>query len=431
MDGTEKVLRQKYDKGDARQFLADAIAILATSVDFKTTIENLAKLATSQLADWCAVFSFENEQTIRRLTVVGNEGSIGASHQLEALYPLDLHSPTGPGHVLRTGEHQLVARVTDDMVESLGFKPDELLLAGGRKPSSYLCVPLAARGRIIGAIAFVSADSERLVDETDLSLARDLGCAAAVAMDNARLYRQAQEANRLKDEFVAMVSHELRTPLTPILGCIHLLRTAKLSEANFVRALEMIERNAKAQVQIVEDLLDVSRIVAGKLHLAMKSIDVVPVVEAAVDSVRSLAEGKSVRVITNFEDIEEPIDGDPDRLQQVIWNLLSNAVKFTPPDGRIEISVKKDGDHVCIQVTDTGIGIPSDFLPYIFDRFRQADESNSRTRSGLGLGLAIVRHLVELHHGFIEAASPGIGQGAIFTLKFPFHAARKTAVATS
>ncbi len=419
-DGAGRVLVQKHATESARQFLADAIAILATSVDFKSTIENLATLATTQLADWCAVFSFENEQTIRRLTVVGIEESIGANLQLETLYPLDLHSPAGPGHVLRTGEHQASTRITDDMAASLGFKPDELVLADGRNPSSFLCVPLAARGRTIGAIAFMSADPERLVNETDLSLARDLACAAAVAMDNARLYRDAQEANRLKDEFVAMVSHELRTPLTPILGCIHLLRTADLSRANFARALDMIERNAHAQVQIVEDLLDVSRIVAGKLHLTMKAIDVVSVVEAAVDSVRSLAEGKSVQVITNFEDIEEPIDGDPDRLQQIVWNLLSNAVKFTPPDGRIEISLKQDGDHVCIQVTDTGIGIPSEFLPYIFDRFRQADEYNTNTRSGLGLGLAIVRHLVELHQGSIEASSPGPGQGAVFTLKFPF-----------
>src|SRR5437870_670854 len=217
------------------------------------------------------------------------EESIGANFQLETLYPLDLHSPAGPGHVLRTGEHQASTRITDDMAASLGFKPDELLLAGGRKPSSFLCVPLAARGRTIGAIAFMSADPERLVNETDLSLARDLACAAAVAMDNARLYHDAQEANRLKDEFVAMVSHELRTPLTPMLGCIHLLRTADLSGANFSRALDMIERNAHAQVQIVEDLLDVSRIVAGKLHLAIKSIQVIPVVSAAVDSVRSMA----------------------------------------------------------------------------------------------------------------------------------------------
>lgn len=408
---------------------SSAIAILATSLDFKTTIENLAGLGASQVADWCAVFSFENEQTVRRLAVARSFEFAGSSAEYqEALYPLDLHALSGPGHVLRTGEHEVLAAVTDEMVETLGLKPSQVFSGNGTKPGSYLCVPLKARGRIIGAIALMSFHPERAFDETDLAKARDLGCAAAVAIDNARLYREAQEANRLKDEFVAMVSHELRTPLTPILGCIHLLRTAKLSGSNFERALEMIERNAQAQVQIVEDLLDVSRIIAGKLHLEMKSVQVTSVVEAALDSVRALAESKNIQVINNFGEISQPIDGDPNRLQQIVWNLLSNAVKFTPPGGRIEISVQQDEDNVQIQVTDTGVGIPSEFLPYIFDRFRQAD-NNSKMRSGLGLGLAIVRHLVELHHGSIAAASAGAGQGAVFTLKFPFQV-RKAAGAS-
>jgi signal transduction histidine kinase len=435
MDSTEQALRQNYDEVDGEiqlrtQELADfnnllraEIAILATSLDFRTTIVSLARLAVSRLADWCAVFMFENEQTIRRITVMPVEAA-------EALYPLDLHVAAGPGHVFRTGEHEVSSSVTDEILESFGLKPTQSFLLDGRKPASYLCVPLSARGRTIGAMAFIAFDSRRLYAETQIAMARDLACAAAVAMDNAKLYREAQEANRLKDEFVAMVSHELRTPLTPILGCIHLLRTANLSEASFARALEIIERNAHAQVQIVEDLLDVSRIVAGKLHLAMKSIQVTPVVSAAIDSVRPMAEAKGIQIITMLEDVQHPIDGDPDRLQQVVWNLLSNAVKFTPPEGRIAISVRRDNDHILVEVTDTGVGIPSDFLPYIFDRFRQGNESSAKMRSGLGLGLAIVRHLVELHHGSIEAASPGIGQGAIFTLKFPFQT-RKAAIGTS
>jgi two-component system CheB/CheR fusion protein len=191
----------------------------------------------------------------------------------------------------------------------------------------------------------------------------------------------------------------------------------------------MIERNAHTQVQIVEDLFDVSRIVAGKLHLMMKSTSIIPVVEAAIGTVRSSAEAKGIRIITNFEEIQTPIDADPHRLQQIVWNLLSNAVKFTPAEGRIEISVGSQDTHVQIQVTDTGVGIPADFLPYIFDRFRQGRDS-SEMRSGLGLGLAIVRHLVELHSGSIEAASAGPDQGAVFTLRFPF-VVRRAASATS
>jgi two-component system CheB/CheR fusion protein len=170
--------------------------------------------------------------------------------------------------------------------------------------------------------------------------------------------------------------------------------------------------------------------VSGKLHLVMKSTDVEPVVDAAIKSVRASAEAKGIAIVTSFDDVQQPIDGDPHRLQQIIWHLLSNAIKFTPSEGRIEISAFPDGDHVRIQVTDTGVGIPADILPSIFDRFRKTLDANSKMRTGLGLGLTIVRHLVELHNGSIHAASAGPGQGAVFTLRFPF-AARKAASATS
>jgi signal transduction histidine kinase len=170
--------------------------------------------------------------------------------------------------------------------------------------------------------------------------------------------------------------------------------------------------------------------VSGKLHLVMKSMDVRPVMEAAVGSVRASAEAKGIAIVTNFEEIQQPIDGDPHRLQQIIWHLLSNAIKFTPSEGRIKISARPDDDHIEIQVTDTGVGIPADIIPSIFDRFRKTLDASSKMRTGLGLGLAIVRHLVELHNGSIHAASAGPGRGAVFTLRFPF-AARKAASATS
>jgi signal transduction histidine kinase len=349
--------------------------------------------------------------------------------QVETLFLFDGHVSIGPGRVLQTGAQELITDVSDGVVHSIGLRPDEWQLAYGQKPSRYLCLPLAARGRVVGAMALLAADPQRLASEADLALARSLAGATAVAVANAEINREAQEANRLKDEFVAMVSHELRTPLTPILGCIHLLRTAKLSEAKFERALEMIERNAQTQVQIVEDLLDVSRMVAGKLHLMKTSTHLVPIVEAAVESLRPAAETKQLQVITKFDFIDRPIDADPDRLRQVIWNLLSNAVKFTPAEGRIEISVRRDQGTVLVEVTDTGIGIPADVLPVIFDRYRQSSEVNSRMRAGLGLGLAIVRHLVELHDGSVKVASAGPGRGTVFTLKFPFPALRAAGVA--
>jgi signal transduction histidine kinase len=403
---------------NAERFLTDIISTLSTSPDFRSSIENLARLGTEGLADCCGIFMFEHEQAMRRLAFAP------ASHP-ETLIALDLHG-IGPAHVRRTGEPQVISNPGSDIAAGLGLTADQLVLPNHSWPSVYACMPAVARNRTIGAVVFMAGGSKRSFRDEELRLAAGLANAAAVAMDNSRLYRNAQEANRLKDEFVAMVSHELRTPLTPILGCIHLLRTTKLSPANFERALEMIERNAHTQVQIVEDLLDVSRIVAGKLHLKMKSTYVVPVVEAAIATVKSSAEAKGVKIVTDFEEIQLPVDADPHRLQQIVWNLLSNAVKFTPPEGRIEIAVRSEAANVVIQVTDTGVGIPPDFLPFIFDRFRQGADGNSETRSGLGLGLAIVRHLVELHNGAIEASSAGPGKGAVFTLRFPL-AARKVA----
>jgi signal transduction histidine kinase len=404
----------------SEHFLTNIISTLATSLDLRTTIDNLAILATDGLADWCGIYLFENDQTIRRLAV-------SPTAQGEVLFPLVLHATTGPAYVRRTGDAQVLTNLGTDVHDGLGVKAEELELGDGRKLSIYACMPAVARKRMIGAVVFMWAKPKDELNQIELMLAASLANAAAVAMDNSKLYRDAQEANRLKDEFVAMVSHELRTPLTPMLGCIHLLRTAKLSQTNFDRALEMIERNAQTQVHIVEDLLDASRIVAGKLHLVMKSTPVPPVVEAAIETVISSAEAKGIKIVTNLEDVQTPINGDPHRLQQIVWNLLSNAVKFTPPEGRIDVSLRADGNDVQIQVTDTGIGIPPDFLPYIFDRFRQGPDVNSKMRSGLGLGLTIVRHLVELHSGSIHAASAGPGKGAVFTLRFPFAACRAVA----
>jgi signal transduction histidine kinase len=387
---------------DAEHFLATTISTLASSPEFPATINNLARLAVPGLADWCAIFTLENA---------------------------DLNAPAGPGHVLRTGRSESLTNITDEVAAALGFKLAELPLPNGNKPSIYLCVPLVARDRTIGAMALICAEPKTRFDETELPLIASLADAAAAAIESAALYREAQKANQLKDDFVSMVSHELRTPLTPILGCIHLLRTAGLSQANFDRALEMIERNARTQLQTIEDLVDASRIVSGKLRLTLESTMLVPVIEAAIETVRPLAEAKGVQIITDFTGGQQPIDGDPNRLQQIVWNLLSNAVKFTPSGGRIEISLIPDENDVRLKVTDTGSGIRPDFLPSIFDRFRQTPDTHSKPGPGLGLGLMIVRHLVELHHGSIQAASAGPDCGSVFTVRFPL-LAQKAAGAT-
>ncbi|HZI20839.1 MAG TPA: PAS domain S-box protein [Pyrinomonadaceae bacterium] len=236
--------------------------------------------------------------------------------------------------------------------------------------------------------------------------------------------RQAEESNRLKDEFLATVSHELRTPLTAVLGWAHLLRSGQLDGEASARALETIERNARAQNRMIEELLDVSRIITGKLRLDVRQVDLPLVVEAAVESVRPAADAKAVRLQLVLDPRAGPISGDPDRLQQVIWNLLSNAVKFTHKGGRVQVRLERINSHVELTVSDTGPGIEPDFLPFVFDRFRQADMTKKRAHGGLGLGLAIARHLVELHGGAIRAASGGTEQGATFTVTLPLMVVR-------
>ncbi|MEP0810874.1 ATP-binding protein [Coleofasciculus sp. FACHB-SPT9] len=230
---------------------------------------------------------------------------------------------------------------------------------------------------------------------------------------------QAESANRMKDEFLATLSHELRSPLNAMLGWTSLLRTRKFDAATTARAIETIERNAKAQARLIEDLLDVSRIIRGQLRLTVRPLELIPVIESAINTVRPAADAKNIQVHLLLDTFVGSISGDPDRLQQIIWNLLTNAIKFTPEGGRVQVYLRGDRSHAEISVRDTGEGISPDFLPYVFDRFRQADNSITRSYTGLGLGLAIVRHLVELHGGTVRAESPGEGQGSTFIVKLP------------
>ncbi len=244
-----------------------------------------------------------------------------------------------------------------------------------------------------------------------------------MAVENVRLLLEAQEANRAKDEFLATVSHELRTPLNSILGWATMLNSGRLDQANAGRALEIIERNARVQAQLIEDLLDISRIISGKLRLDVRSVDLVSVIEAAVDALSFAAESKGIRIRCVLDSGVGLISGDPDRLQQVVWNLLTNAIKFTPKNGRVQVRLEKAGATAEIIVSDTGMGISPDFLPHVFERFRQLDSSSTRKHGGLGLGLAIVSQLVELHGGSIRVESPGKGEGATFTVSLPLVAA--------
>ena len=265
-----------------------------------------------------------------------------------------------------------------------------------------------------GAVYRVAGIAEDITERmrAEEERARLLACE-----QDARL--EAEAANRIKDEFLATVSHELRTPLNAVLGWAQLLRRGQLDEESTGRAIETIERSARLQAQIIADILDVSRIITGKLRLSTRAVDLLPVIKAAIDAVRPAAAAKGVRLQAVLDPGAGPVSGDPDRLQQVIWNLLSNAVKFTPQGGRAEVRLERVDSHVEVIVSDTGQGISAEFLPFVFDRFSQADSSRTRLHGGLGLGLAIVRHLVELHGGTARADSPGSGRGATFTISLP------------
>ncbi|MBP5972237.1 response regulator [Brasilonema sp. CT11] len=282
---------------------------------------------------------------------------------------------------------------------------------GSRFWGSGIVTPLVDEaGRLRGFCKIMRdfTERKRLEDEQTQLLEREQEARSA-----------AEAANRMKDEFLATVSHELRSPLNAMLGWIKLLNTRSFDAATTTRAMETIERSAKSQAQLVEDLLDVSRIIQGKLRLNVRPIELVGVIEAALETVRPAADAKEIQLQSVLNPTAGLVAGDSDRLQQIVWNLLSNAIKFTPKGGRVQVRLECVNSHVEIKVTDTGRGISSDFVPYVFERFRQADGSTTRLYSGLGLGLAIVRHLVELHGGTVHAQSLGEGQGATFTVQLP------------
>jgi len=360
-----------------------------------------------------------------------------------------------PSAIPTEASRALERLVSEQRSLRLGDSDDLLLDTGSASDGvqSFLGAPIMSPLGVSGWVYLLNKNDEEDFSEADERLAATLATQVAVAYENARLYTEAQshatelrlevaerkqaeeeraemlireqaaraeaeDANRTKDEFLATLSHELRTPLTAILGWSHLLRMNKLREHEFTHALETIERNARSQSQLIDDLLDVSRIVTGKLQIEFSTVSLSSVIEAAVESVHPALAAKEIELETLIEPGVR-VQGDANRLQQIFWNLFTNAIKFTPRGGHITITTARHDSEIRVKVKDTGIGITPEFLPYIFDRFRQADGSTTRAQGGLGLGLAIVRHLVELHHGKIEVESDGKKLGSTFTVRLP------------
>ena len=409
---------QAEEAGRRASFLAEASRVLGGSLDYEATLKSMARVAVPYLADYVVVDVLDADGRLRRL---------GAAHADPALEPALAETPpftVEPGEesplgtVVERGDATLVREVTEDW---LAARPRDAEYLGARalRATSLMLVPLRARGRALGTVCFGLTQPGRRYALADLAIAEDLAQRAALAADNARLYREAQDASRGKDEFLAVLSHELRTPLTPVLGWIRMLRAGTLKPEAADRALETVERNTRLQVQLVEDLLDVSRIITGKLRLEPRPVALADVVDAALDAVAGAAAAKHITVARNVAPDVPVLEVDPNRLQQVVGNLLSNAVKFTPEGGRVEVTLDVAGSHARIAVTDTGEGLVPEIAPHIFDRFRQADSTITRQYGGLGLGLAIVRHIVELHGGTVQASSAGPGLGTTMTVLLP------------
>lgn len=394
--------------------------VLGTARELSTIFRGLREFTNVSVP--CNGFFVSLYDPIRDVRTACYGWGDGEEVDVSQLPPMPVTERGPNSRAVRTGQ---VVITNDYMRATSGHLAVIVGEDNGLRPESSLALPMAVMGRIIGTIEVQSYQPQAYQQEhvTAMTMAANL---TAVAIENVRLLKlertareAAEESNRLKDEFLATVSHELRTPLTAILGWARLLEEGSLDSTMTHQAVDTIWRNAKAQAQIVDDILDVSRIITGNLYIDLHPIEVAPVVQNAINVVRPTADAKGIRIETQIENASTMVSGDANRLQQVIWNLLSNAVKFTNNGGRVTVKVTQANAAVEISVTDTGQGISREFMPYVFDRFSQADSTTTRHHGGLGLGLAIARHLVEIHGGTIRAASRGVGQGATFTITLP------------
>lgn len=402
-------------------FLSEANRLLASSLDYFSNLEKIARLAVPAFADWCAIDILKNNLTVFREPIA----IASAPEKTELLlllmrrYPPQNNEHLAALTVARSDEPQLVGEISEAALQAMARDAEHLDLLHQIALNSQIVVPLMVRGTRLGTIAFASAQPERRYGEADLAMVRELAQQVAIALDGAMAHSQAQKANQIKDEFLGIVSHELRTPLNSILGWAQMLRKGRINEATAARALETIERSAKQQTKLIDDILDISCILKGQMHLNRYPVHPIAPIAAAIEEVRPLAASKNIYLEARFDASVGLVNGDSQRLQQIVWNLLSNAIKFTPPGGRVEVRLAQANSMAEISVSDTGQGISAEFLPYLFHRFRQADTSTTRFHGGLGLGLAIARNLVEMHDGTVFATSEGEGRGASFTVHLP------------
>jgi PAS domain S-box-containing protein len=425
--GTSTDIDARKRSGQALQMLAELTRRLGELTDRSHGLDEVLAATLPVLGD-CAFLDLRvDEQTSKRASA-----SLLPDFNLD-----DPRFDLGPSTVCFDGRAEIYENVAEILAQSGPSTTGEhVWFLHELGVSSYICLPLLIRERVFGSLVFLNRDPERHYVGPDVDLARDVAGRMATALDNVGLYELAQseraklqEANRAKDMFLATVSHELRTPLNAIVGWGQMLRSGGLTQETEQRAVDTIERNGRALAQLVADLLDVSRVVSGNLHVDEGRVDLRAIVEAALDAARPVAVESGIELNAELPALELSMLGDATRLQQVVGNILGNALKFTARGGHVTLTLTSEGSSARLEVQDDGPGIAPEFLPVMFDRFKQASSNSQRTQRGLGLGLAIVRHLVELHGGTVTAHSEGIGKGACLVVTLPLGAAEQPAVA--
>ncbi len=410
---------------ESLRFLARISELVSSSLDANTTLETAAGAALPVLGELCVIDVIEGP-TIRRAAVRHVDPAMQDAVGLLKTYDPRADLTYGPPAAIRTGKPEVVPELPAEELAKRGDDDTHRDVIRRLGTQSYMTVPLIARAGTIGAVT-VSSRQKNRYDTADLELAQLFARRVALALENAQLHMAAVEANRAKDEFLATVSHELRTPMTATLGWIRMLTIGSLDQETMQLAMDSIDRSTRAQARLIEDILDVSSIISGKFRLEVGPVDLGAVITNAIETLRPAATAKQIAIDVAL-DPTPPLPGDVNRLQQVVWNLLSNAIKFVPRGGHIAVKLTRGEGAARIVVSDDGPGIDPAFLPHVFERFRQADSGSTRAHSGLGLGLAIVRHLAELHGGHATVESAGNGHGARFTVELPLEASLSEAV---
>ena len=413
-------ITERKQAEDNLQFLSNASTLLSSSLDYETTLNTVANLAVPIVADWCAIDILGTDGQLQLVAVAHKDPERAAwARQLRQTSPTDLSAEGGLPQVLRSGRPELYPLITDDMLVASASDDRELALTRELGMTSAMLVPIWSEGRPIGAITFVTTESRRRYNAADLSMAEELASRASLAIDNARLYRQAQDALSLRDEFISIASHELKTPVTSLKVYAQMVGRQAQRKGDHETALQLtkMENQVDKLTRLIANLLDVSKIDAGKLEYQWESFDVVALVGEVADSPKTLDQIHAISVATM-----EPIViwGDRDRIGQVIVNLLTNAIKYSPGDERVEVNFYVDATSVTIAVRDFGIGIDARFHDHVFDRFFQVADPEERTFPGLGMGLYISREIARRHGGDLTVTSEK-GQGSTFSLILPLN----------